>query len=261
MPVREAGFKTSLGPHLLVEVPGTPLSRLAVLSSVFYLLLAVSIGLLGVVLVAPDHSFPGFYDLSNYTQLLISSTVTIVCTYAYFRWSRDVLLVHAAFAAGGWTLANAFWYAYTLIIGTSLPYPTVADAGFIGVFPFLIAGYQEVFVRNRLSSWIGVLVIGPLVAIAAWLIVDLGVTPATLLTLLFFVLCGSLVVISLSYSVYLYRILFIGTLAISLTHIMNAYRSTVLEPHWLFGVVGPLAAISFALLGIGLLGRTKEAMQ
>ncbi|MGD9936090.1 MAG: hypothetical protein AB7S61_01275 [Methanoregulaceae archaeon] len=244
-----------------MEAPGTPLARLAVLSAAFYLLLAVSIGLFGVVLVAPGHSFPGFYDLSNYTQLLASSAVTIICAYAYFRWSRDVLLVHAAFAAGGWTLANAFWYAYTLIIGTSLPYPTVADAGFVGVFPFLIAGYQEVFVRNRLPSWVGLVVLGPLVIVALWLVADLGVTPATLLTLLFFVLCGGLVMISLLYSIYLYRVLFLGTLAISITHILNAYRSTVLEPHWLFGVVGPLAAISFALLGIGLLGRTKEAME
>lgn len=250
-----------MDPPLLVEAPGTPLARLAALSSTFYLLLAVSIGLFGVVLFAPDHSFPGFYDLSNYTQLLTSSAVTIACACAYFRWSRDVLLIHVAFAAGGWTLANAFWYAYTLIIGTSLPYPTVADAGFVGVFPFLIAGYQEVFVRNRLPSYIGLVVTGPLVAVALWLMMDIGVTPATLLTLLFFVLCGSLVAVSLLYSVYLYRVLFLGTLAIAVTHILNAYRSTVLEPHWLFGIVGPLAAISFALLGIGLLGRTKEAME
>ncbi|HOT95030.1 MAG TPA: hypothetical protein PK089_07585 [Methanoregulaceae archaeon] len=244
-----------------MDVPRTPPVLFTVLSALFQVLLAVSIGLFGVVLVVPGHSFPGFHDLSNYTQLFTSAMVTIACAYAYARWSRDVLLLHAGFAAGGWTLANAFWYSYTLIIGTSLPYPTVADAGFIGVFPFLIAGYQEVFARNRFPSWIGLLVLCPLAAGALWLMADLGVTPATLLTLLFFLLCGSLVVVSLLYSVYLYRVLFLGTLAISLTHLLNAYRSTVLEPHWLFGIVGPLAAISFALLGIGLLVRTKEALQ
>lgn len=243
-----------------MERLSSPLVRHGLLVVYFEALLALSVGLVAVVLFLPEHSFPGFSDISNYTQLITSGSMAAVCLYAYFRWSPDALLIHGAFAAASWTLANMFWYAYTLIIGTSLMYPTVAEAGFIGVFLFLIAGYEEVFARNRLPAWTAAAIMLPLLAVPLWLIITMGLTLATALTLLFFVLTTGLVAVAVLYSVSLYRVLFLGTLAVALTHMLYAVRSTLLEPHWILGIVGPLAAVSFALLALGMLGRSKEAL-
>ncbi len=243
-----------------MERLSSPLGRHGLLVAFFYLLLAVSVGLVAVVLFLPDHSFPGFSDISNYTQLITSGSMAVVCLYAYFRWSRDALLIHGAFAAVSWTLANTFWYAYTLIIKTNLMYPTVAEAGFIGVFLFLIAGYEEVFARNRLPVWVTGAIMLPPLAVPLWLVLGMGLNLATVLTLLFFILAMGLVAVSVLYSVHLYGVLFLGTLAVALTHMLYAVRSTLPDPPWLLGVVGPLAAVSFALLALGMLGRSKEAL-
>jgi hypothetical protein len=243
-----------------VERFSSPLARHGLLVGFNYVLLAISVGLILVVLFHPDHAVPGFLDISNYVQLIASGSMAATCLYAYVRWSPDALLIHGAFAGVSWTLANTFWYAYALIIGMDLMYPTVSEAGFIGVYLFLIAGYQEVFPRNQISFWIAPAIVLPFVAPPLWLFSLLGITPATVLTLVFFLLSGGLIAVAVLYSVHLYRVLFLGTIAVALAHMLYSFRSTVPDPHWAFGIAGSLAAVSFTLLALGMLGRSKEAL-
>jgi hypothetical protein len=227
----------------------------------FSLLLAGSLGLLLAVLLLPSHTFDGYGTVSNGLQLLTSIACLIVCVSAYIFWSRDLLLIYAGFAFGGWTLANTFWYAYTLIIGPTLMFPTVSEAGFLGVFLFLASGYLEAFPSSarslpRLGVFAFCLIM--LLSVPVYLINQLGLTLSTGVTLLFFLFGGYLLLVSLSRQVYEERFLFAGTLMVIVAHLIYAVRETAYPDFWLFRIVGPLVVLSFCLLEIGLLQRTRE---
>jgi hypothetical protein len=227
----------------------------------FSLLLIGSLGLGLAVFLLPSHTFEGFGAVSNALQFLASISCLIVCVTAYLFLSRDLLLVYAGFAFGGWTLANTFWYAYTLIIGPTLMYPTVAEAGFLGVFLFLASGYLEVFpgsARSLLRSAGISLCLIMLFSIPVYLILHLGLTLSTGVTLLFFLFSGYLLQVSLFHGVYEYRFLFAGTLVVIVAHLFYAVREAALPDFWLLRLVGPLVVLSFCLLEIGLLQRVRE---
>ena len=207
--------------------------------------MAGSLVLVLAVLLLPSHTFEGFGTVSNGLQFLASITGMVVCAALFLFWSRDLLLIYAGFAFGGWTLANTFWYAYTLIIGPTLMYPTVSEAGLLGFFLFLASGYTEVFpvsARSRPRS----------AGIA------LGLTLSTGVTLLFFLFSGYLLLVSLSCQVYENRFLFAGTCMFIVAHLLYAVRETAFPDLWPFRFVGPLIVLSFSLLEIGLLQRVRE---
>lgn len=227
----------------------------------FSLLLAGSLALTMAVLFLPSHTFEGFGTVSNALQLLTSIACLVACAAVYLFWSRDLLLIYAGFAFGGWTLANTFWYAYTLIIGPTLMYPTVSEAGFLGVFLFLASGYLEVFPSSArsLSRSAGIALCSILLfSIPVYLIQHLGLTLSTGVTLLFFLFGGYLLLVSLSRPVYADRILFAGTVMVIVAHLIYAVRETAFPDLWLFRLVGPLVVLSFCLLEIGLLQRVRE---
>lgn len=214
------------------------------------------------VLFLPSHTFEGYGTISNALQLLTSITCLIACAAVYLFWSRDLLLIYAGFAFGGWTLANTFWFAYTLIIGPTLMYPTVAEAGFLGVFLFLASGYLEVFpgrpqsLTRSVGSTLFILVLFSLVPV--YLVLNQGLTLSTGVTLLFFLFTGYLLQVSLSRRVYQDRLLFAGTLLVIVAHLIYAVRETAFPDFWLFRIVGPLVVLSFCVLAIGLLQRIRE---
>lgn len=227
----------------------------------FSLLVAGSLGLDLAVLLLPSHTFNGFGTVSNALQLLTSLACLVTCAAVYLFWSRDLLLVYAGFAFGGWTLANTFWYAYTLIIGPTLMYPTVSEAGFLGVFLFMASGFLEVFPGSTrsLPHSLGIaLCLIMLFSAPVYLILHLGLTLSTGVTLLFFLFGGYLLQVSLSRRIYEDRFLFAGTLLVIAAHLLYAVRETAFPDLWLFRIVGPLVALSFCLLEIGLLQRTRE---
>lgn len=223
--------------------------------------MAGSLVLVLAVLLLPSHTFEGFGAVSNGLQFLASITCMVVCAALFLFWSRDLLLIYAGFAFGGWTLANTFWYAYTLIIGPTLMYPTVSEAGLLGFFLFLASGYTEVFpvsTRSRPRSAGIALCLILLFSIPVYLILHLGLTLSTGVTLLFFLFSGYLLLVSLSCRVYENRFLFAGTCMFIVAHLLYAVRETAFPDLWPFRLVGPLIVLSFSLLEIGLLQRVRE---
>lgn len=230
----------------------------------FSLLLACSLGLGLAVLLLPSHTFEAFGMVSNGLQFLASITCLIACVVLYLFWSRDLLLIYAGFAFGGWTLANTFWYAYTLIIGPTLMYPTVTEAGLLGLFLFLSSGYTEFFpdsIRSSARMGIMALCLVLFIPVPLYLILHLGLTLATGITLLFFLFGGYLLWVSLSRRVYENRFLFAGTLLVIASHLAYAVRETAFPDFWPFRLVGPLIVLSFSLLEIGLLQRVREGQR
>ncbi len=219
-----------------------------------FVLLAVSLGLLGAVLLVHG-TMPALYTgIGNATQLVASAAAAGAAAWTYFRRRPDMLLAHGAFAGATWTLANAFWYAFFILIGEGLNYPTVADLGFAGVFLFLIAGFQEGLARNRLPAWSAVPIAVPLLAAGLWLVALLGADAKTLTTFVFFALTAALLSVALLRSVHRHPVLLAATIVFALAHIFNSLHSTLPDPSWVTNAAGALAAIAFSLFAIAYLG-------
>jgi hypothetical protein len=223
-------------------------------------LLVVSLGMLGGVILLRGEMPAAYNGISNATQLVASTVAAGAAAWAYHRRTHALFLAHGAFAGATWTLANAFWFAYFVLIGEGLNYPTVADLGFVGVFLFLISAYREGMARSHLPAWYmaPLLVLLPLVGVEPILL--LGVNAKTLTTLIVFVLAAVLISELLLRSGYRHPALFAATVAFVLAHLFNALDSTIPDLPWVAGVeaVGALAILAFSLFGLAFLGYTKE---
>ena len=229
-----------------------------VVRGILVVLLVVSLGLLGGVIVLTG-DLTGFYnEISNATQLVASMVAAGVAAWTYLRRNPDLLLAHGAFAGATWTLANAFWYAYFILIGEGLNYPTVADLGFAGAFLFLIAGYMEGMPRGPLPSWYAAPIAVPLFVFGLGLVYLFGVNAKTLTTLVILVLAFILLSEAILRSAHRFPVLLGGTIAFSLAHILNSLRSTLPDPPWAVNAAGSLAAIAFSLLALAYLAYGKE---
>jgi hypothetical protein len=221
-------------------------------------LLAVSLGLLGGVILVHGEMPVTYASFSNIIQLVASIVAAGVAAWTYHRRNPNLLLAHGAFAGATWTLANAFWYAYFILIGEGLNYPTVADLGFVGVFFFLIAGYLEGMERGSLPSWYAASITLPLFAFGLGIMYLLGMNAETLTTLVVFVLAAVLLSVALLRSAHRHPALLCGTIAFALAHILNSLRSTLPDPPWVVEAAGAMAAIAFSLFALAYIGYTKE---
>lgn len=61
----------------------------------------------------------------------------LVICYARFSCQR-YLILGVALAVLSWTLGQLYWFSVIFLNGSSLPYPSIADLGFIGTYFFLI---------------------------------------------------------------------------------------------------------------------------
>lgn len=231
------------------------------LLALFVVLLLASLSLLGAV-VAVRGPMPATYtSIGNAIQLVASATAAGAAAWTYHRRGPDLLLAHGAYAGATWTLANTFWYAFFILIGEGLNYPTVADLGFAGVFLFLIAGCQEGLARNRLSTAAALPVALPLLAAGFWLVTALGTDAKTLTTLVVFALSAALLSTALLRSVHRHPVLLAAVIVFVLAHLANSLNSTLPEPPWPVKAAGALAALSFSLFAIAYLRYRKEAAE
>ncbi len=242
----------------IVNVTGASKYTEALFRGALWLLLAVSAGLLAYVILLRGQMPPAYTDIGNAVQLTASAAAAGAAVWSYYRRGPDLLLAHGAFAGATWTLANTFWYAYFILIGEGLNYPTVADLGFAGVFLFLIAGFQEGLPRNRLSSWAAAPIAIPLIGAGLWLVAVLGPNAKTLTTLVMFALSAALLSSAVLRSVNRHPVLLAATIVCALAHLCNSLDSTLPDPPWVTNAAGALAAITFSLFAIAFLAYSRE---
>lgn len=71
-------------------------------------------------------------------QLLQGLGATVILLSRMKYTSRKYILFGTGLAVFSWTVGQLFWFSYTLLADTPLPYPSVGDLGFTGAYFFLI---------------------------------------------------------------------------------------------------------------------------
>lgn len=233
------------------EIPDNTLSRILLSPRLFY-----GFVVLAAVLVILGYTLPAdlFFLLNNMSQVAIGIACTATSVLLYLS-RRQILFSIAAFAFGGWTLSNLFWYSYAAILGRNLMYPTVADAGFLGFFLFLAAAYRVSWPRHPAGTVREILVVLPLVLLPVIAVSSAG--------------AGILIITGLYilFSVFLLHstvhrvpekcsMLLAGTVLYCITMIYFAVQETywqlwpeIIRQHF----AGPMVIASFALIQVGLI--------
>jgi len=160
------------------------------MSVFFWALLAFSFILALTIAILHSGTFLAW---SNYAQIFTAAACAVACAYAFRFQSKDLLLLLAGFAFGGWALSNVFWYSYVAILGQSLMYPTISESGFLGFMLFLAAGYQIAFPRIEGRGFFSFTAAFPFLAVPIAVVHQMGLTPATAVTSLNFAIQAYLV--------------------------------------------------------------------
>lgn len=224
------------------------------MSVFFWLLLAFSFILALTIAVLHSSTFLAW---SNYAQIFTAAACAATCAYAFRFKSKDMLLLLASFAFGGWALSNVFWYSYVAILGPSLMYPTISESGFLGFMLFLAAGYQIAFPRAEGSGLFPLAAAMPFLAVPIAVVYRVGLTPATAVTSLYFVIEAYLVWICVRHGLQTRPLLLAGTIGYCLTMCVYALRETVFLEFTILYLAGPMAIASFCLIQLGLLTRLE----
>lgn len=189
---------------------------------------------------------------SNYGQLASALLCVVLSTYLFARNGERIYVV-AGFAFGGWFLSNTFWFLDAFLIGRSLVYPGVSDAGFLGFMLLAAAAIRLAYPKTpRPQAAVliyAALLLPGIAGLAA------AFTSGAIVALAYY-LCFALV-ISTIWQYYDSRdaLIFAGALLYCATMLLYILRELYFPGHIAFTLVGQLAIISFCVLQLGLLRR------
>jgi len=95
-----------------------------------------AIYVLGSVLFLQDRGRLIF--LGEIIQLMAGAFFAILLIQIYRKWKGTNALLGTSLALFSWTAGQLFWFSYTLLSHTELPYPSVGDLGYTGTYILLI---------------------------------------------------------------------------------------------------------------------------
>ena len=227
-----------------------------ILTGIFWAFLGVA-----VVLALSIFALPGvtFLMISNYLQILVAIAGALSLFYLYYQTGRPGYLLYAAGALGIWAASNIAWY-FNIVLGQrSDVYPGLIDMGIIASILILGVAYQHAFPRKQVKPRIllGILVIILVTPIA--IIATTGVTAQTLVTLLYFFGCSSLIVTGLNHSLRDYPRIFAGTLLFAIAFMIYPIRETLFPLSSFLNLIGTFVVAGFSLIVIGFIAATPKS--
>jgi len=211
-------------------------------------------------------------------EVVVAVFCMACCLYAYCTISNRILLLLGAFAFFGYAISTLFWYFYSVSLGRSFVYTTVAELSFFCFFLFFIAAISIEFPRQEMSAAVSVFLLIlflsiPLIIISG----DVIRQPLRLaLVLARFVVIEQLLDVAIRHGVYFYPLLWMGICLRCIGAMVYGIRETVFlnSPLALFpantvasplsvydflSIVGPINTCSFALIQIGLFAYIRAA--
>jgi len=234
---------------ILIPTPqlDTPLR---IISGIFFLILGIAIVLALAIVLLPSQLF---LAISNYLQIITAFAGALACLFSYYRYWRHDCLLYTAGAFCLYGAANTIWYVNILVGRRNEVFPGMIDIGIIAsIFLFTLA-YQHAFPRKQVTGKIllGILAVTFLVPLA--ILITNGITLPSLITLFYFVACGSLLIIGLIHSISEYPFILAGTLLFAITFFIYPIRETFFLSYPFLNLIGVFVFAGFSLIVLGLL--------
>jgi len=198
-----------------------------------------------MILLLPDKVF---LAISNYLQILTAIAAALVCLYFWHREGRQEYLLYMAGAFALWGISNIAWYVNTFMGLRNGVFPSLIDMGMIASFFVLSIAIQKGFPKKQIAPHIllGILILALIIPVAV--LVTRGISAPALVTLLYFVACGSLIITGLNHSLMNYKKILLGALLFALTFMIYPLREMFFIADPVLPVIGTFVSAGFSLM-------------
>lgn len=231
----------------------------SILSGIFGGFCGIAVALVLALLLFPSMQY---LAISNYLQILTAFSGAAVFCWYYLRHEAGTGFLWAAAGFALWGIVNTAWYVAAMFGIGSSPFPSPVDLGFVVVLLILASAYKRIYPRKRANGMalLGILILVLITPLA--ILVTSGVTDQSLMILLYFFASGLLLITALNYSFTEHPAALAGTIILVLAYLAYPIREVFFASNAAFAVVGPLAAVGFSLIVIGLLpdGSKSQAV-
>jgi hypothetical protein len=240
-------------------VPGSDATRqvmFKILTGIFWAFLGVAVVLAFSILALPGGTF---LIISNNLQILVAVAGSLSLIYLYTQAGRPGYLLYAAGALGLWAASNIAWYVNILLGRRTDVYPGLIDMGIIASILILGIAYQHAFPRRQVPPHILLGILAIILATPVAIIATSGVTSQTLVTLLYFFGCSSLIVTGLNHSLRSYPLIFAGTLLFAIAFMIYPIRETFFLASSFLNIIGAFVVAGFSLIVIGFIAASPKS--
>ena len=232
---------------------GPVLKRIA---GFFWVILGASVLLALMILFLPDKIF---LAISNYLQIIAAIAGALVFLYFWHTCGSEETYLFVAGGFGLWGISNIAWYVNVLMGLRNMVFPSLIDIGMIVSFLIMSIAFQKGLPKKQLAPHIllGLLVLFLIIPVI--IIIIAGISASSLVTLLYFFACGSLIIIGLNHSLKAYPKIFIGTLLFAFTFMIYPLREMFFLENPVLPVIGTFVSAGFSLIAIGWLSISESA--
>ncbi|WML66886.1 MAG: hypothetical protein METHP_00352 [Methanoregula sp. SKADARSKE-2] len=228
----------------------SPLTRnpFRIITGIFSGIVAVAVALALLILILPQQAF---LAISNYLQIVTAIGGALVLLLLYYRTARPEYLLYASAALGLWGIATIARDVNVLLGGRAEVFPGLIDMGMIAAILILGVAVQMSFPRRQVQPLALFGILALLLVTPVIIILLQGITSATLITLLFFFGCASLIVTGLNHSLRDYPLIFTGVLLFAIAFMAYPIRERFFPTNSFLNIIGTLVIAGFALIVIG----------
>lgn len=240
--------------------PPVPRSRpfsnrdLMIVTGIFWAVVGAAGVLALMILLLPDRVF---LALSNYLQIFTAIAGALVFQYSWYRSGGRESDLYAAAALGLWGISNIAWYGVILLGQRSMVFPSLIDMGMIGSILLLSIAFQKGLAKKPVRPHLSLGLLAACIIIPAAVITIAGISPSSIVTLLYFCSCGFLIITGLNHAPGSHPELFLGACLFALTFMIYPLREMLLVSNPVLPIIGTFVSAGFALIVIGWFpGRT-----
>jgi hypothetical protein len=213
-----------------------------------------------------------YQSLGHLFEAAVAIFCMVCCLYAYRTISGHVVLLLGAFAFFGYAISTVFWYFYSVALGRTFAYTTVAELSFYCFFLFFVAAITIEFPRHEMPLAYSLFLLALFLSIPLIIITGNVISqPLRLALILFrFLLIEQLIDVAIRHRVYICPVLWAGICFRCIGAMVYGIRETVLlnspvilipatsltppvSAYDFLSIVGPMNICSFALIQIGLI--------
>jgi len=220
----------------------------------FWATLAAAVVLALLILILPGAIF---LKISNYLQILTALAGAFALLFLWHKSRKKEFLLWAGAGLGLWGIANIGWYVTILMGQRDMVFPGIIDAGIIASILILGFAFRKGFARKPtspcISPYISLCILAVSLLIPAAVIAIVGLSPATLVTLIYFAACGTLLVTGLNHAPEGSPMVLSGLAIFALTFMIYPLRELLLITNPILPVIGTFVVMGFSILVLGLL--------
>jgi hypothetical protein len=218
----------------------------------FYGVLGAAIVLALMILLL---SGKDYLALSNYLQILAAIAASCVFLYVWHRFGRREIHLYAAGAFGLWGISNIAWYVNILIGQRNGVFPSLIDIGMIAAIFLLAIAFRQGLPPKPVATPVPVRIPVICLLIPVGVIAVTGISLSSLVTLLYFIACGTLIVTGLVHAPKDDRNVPVGAFLFAFAFMIYPLREMFFITNPALFVIGTFVSAGFALIAIGLLTR------